>query len=162
RGVRLGALLIDRGVIEAPELTRLLQQNLAKKLLDLFTWADGEVAVEIAPHHADSALKGKVPQLALSGITRFRPQAAIERAIAPFTDAEVARHPASAAGTELRLGERERALLDALDRPRRIEELRTSTGLESGELLRSLYALLLLELAVPAARVAALGATPEA
>lgn len=162
RGVRLGEILIERGVVEAPELTRLLQQNLAKKLLDLFTWADGEVAVEIAPHHADSALKVKVPQLVLTGVTRFMPQAAIERAIAPHAGGEVTRHPSpAAAAAETKLGERERALLDALDRPKRLEELLAATGLETTELVRSLYALLLLDLVVPAAR-AAESATPPA
>jgi hypothetical protein len=161
RGVRLGEVLIERGVIEAPELTRLLQQNLAKKLLDLFTWVDGEVAVEIAPHHADSALKVKVPQLVLTGVTRFMPQAAIDRAIARHAAGEIVRHPSPAAATaELRLGERERALLDALDRPRRIDELLAATGLETAELARSLGALLLIELALPAERAAALAARP--
>lgn len=161
RGVRLGEILIERGVVEASELTRLLQQNLAKKLLDLFTWADGEVTVELAPHHADSALKVKVPQLVLTGVTRFMPQAAIDRAIAPHGGGMFARHPTPGGiASELKLGERERTLLDALDKPQRLEELLAATALETEELVRSLYALLLLELALPAERAAALAARP--
>lgn len=161
RGVRLGEILIERGVVEASELTRLLQQNLAKKLLDLFTWADGEVTIEVAPHHADSALKVKVPQLVLTGVTRFMPQAAIDRAIAPNAGGMFARHPTPGGiASELKLGERERSLLDALDKPQRLEELLAATALETEELVRSLYALLLLELALPAERAAALVARP--
>lgn len=161
RGVRLGEILIERGVVEASELTRLLQQNLAKKLLDLFTWADGEVTVEVAPHHADSALKVKVPQLVLTGVTRFMPQAAIDRTIAHDAGGMFVRHPTPGGiATEVKLGERERSLLDALDKPKRLEELLTATALETEELVRSLYALLLLELALPAERVAALAARP--
>jgi hypothetical protein len=157
RGVRLGEILIERGVVEASELTRLLQQNLAKKLLDLFTWADGEVTVEAAPHHADSALKVKVPQLVLTGVTRFMPQASIDRAIARDAGGRFARHPAPGGiAAELKLGERERALLDALERPQRIEELLAATGVETEELVRSLYALLLLQLATPAGLTTAL------
>ncbi|HSM12700.1 MAG TPA: DUF4388 domain-containing protein, partial [Thermoanaerobaculia bacterium] len=43
RGDLFGEVLVAEGLLTAEELTRLLQQNLAKKLLDLFTWPDGEL-----------------------------------------------------------------------------------------------------------------------
>lgn len=38
RGLQLGEVLILEGLITASELYRVLQQSLAKKLLDGFTW----------------------------------------------------------------------------------------------------------------------------
>ncbi len=153
RGVRVGEVLIADGLLDAAELTRILQQNLAKKLLDLFTWPDGEVTVEVGPGRGDSTLKVKVPQLVLTGITRFMPQAAVERAIHPFGGLLLARHPnATALASELRLASREQSVLAALDRPARMEELMPAVGIGAEELSRSLLALLVLELVVQADR----------
>ena len=154
RGVRVGEVLIADGLIDAAELTRILQQNLAKKLLDLFTWPDGEVTVEVGPGRGDSTLKVKVPQLVLTGITRFMPQAAVERAIHPFGGLLLARHPnAGTLASELRLASREQSVLGALDRPSRMEELMPAVGIGAEELSRSLLALLVLDLVVQADRL---------
>lgn len=151
RGVRIGEVLIERGHIDASELTRLLQQNLAKKLLDLFTWSDGELRLDTTPVRLESALKVRVPQLVLTGVTRFMPQAAIERALHPHAAAPLALTPAAAAAAgALRLPEREQRVLAALDRPQRIEELLAASGLSTAEAARSLYALLVLGLVAPA------------
>ena len=61
RGVRVGEVLIADGLLDAAELTRILQQNLAKKLLDLFTWPDGEVTVEVGPGRGDSTSRSRSP-----------------------------------------------------------------------------------------------------
>ena len=37
-----GEILLEHGLVSAVDLFRILQQNLAKKLLDLFTWNEGE------------------------------------------------------------------------------------------------------------------------
>jgi hypothetical protein len=154
RGVRVGEVLIADGLIDAAELTRILQQNLAKKLLDLFTWPDGEVTVEIGPARGDSTLKVKVPQLVLTGVTRFMPQTSVDRAILPFAGALLARHPnLGAISADLRLAEREQAVLGALERPARMEELMPVLKTPAEELSRSLLALLVLELVVSAGRL---------
>jgi hypothetical protein len=150
RGVLLGRVLVERGLVDGAELTRILQQNLAKKLLDLFTWPDGEVAVTAGAAESLSALKIKVPQLVLTGVTRFMPQIAVDRALAPRVD--VALRRASGAEpilAELRLGAREMAVLAALEPARTLEQVAAATGLEAADAARSLYALSLLQLAVP-------------
>jgi tetratricopeptide (TPR) repeat protein len=163
KGVRVGEVLIADGLLDAAELTRILQQNLAKKLLDLFTWPDGEVTVEVGPGRGDSTLKVKVPQLVLTGITRFMPQAAVERAIHPFGGLLLARHPnAGGLASELRLASREQSVLAALGRPARMEELMSAVGIGAEELSRSLLALLVLELVVQADRLRELEREPTA
>lgn len=161
RGTLIGEVLIQKGLIDAQELTRVLQQNLAKKLLDLFTWPDGEVVREEAQSATASALKVRVPQLVLTGVTRFMPQAAIDRAVAPVAGALLAANPHRAGLLEeLRLAPPEASLLAALERPQRIEELLAAGGRSTPELARSLCALLVLGLAVPEERLAAWAAQP--
>src|SRR5436305_665076 len=43
RGVPFGEILQEHGLVTPTDLFRILQQNLAKKLLDLFTWNEGEL-----------------------------------------------------------------------------------------------------------------------
>jgi hypothetical protein len=156
RGVRIGEILIQKGLIDAQELTRVLQQNLAKKLLDLFTWPDGEIVREDSPAAPAAALKLRVPQLVLTGVTRFMPQAAVDRAVAPVAGELLAANPHRAGLLEeLRLAPADADLLAALARPQRIEEMLASTGRSTGDLARSLCALLVLGLVAPVERLAA-------
>ncbi|MEO7793864.1 MAG: DUF4388 domain-containing protein [Thermoanaerobaculia bacterium] len=154
QGVLLGEILLAEGKMDAGELQRLLQQSLARKLFDLFTWRDGEVTFESGEFTTPAALKVKVARLVLTGIERFVPQETIDRAIAPHAGALFARHPEAAArAEELRPSAREKALLTALDPPRRIEELLTHTGVPLDDLARELWGMALLGLVVPADRL---------
>ena len=161
RGAQIGEILIQKGLLDGHELTRILQQNLAKKLLDLFTWPDGEVVLEDAPPPSSSSLKVRVPQLVLTGITRFMPQAAIERALAPLADATLVRNPHRAALVEeLRLTPNETALLDALSTALPVADLARAAGAEAAARTRSLYALLTLGLVATEAQLPAWAARP--
>src|SRR5262245_48180299 len=65
RDLPLGELLTERGLIQPVDLFRLLQQNLAKKLLDLFAWTEGSFRVSPEVPVVRSALRVKLPQLVL-------------------------------------------------------------------------------------------------
>ena len=90
RGVPLGEVLVEQGLVTPVELFKLLQQNLAKKLLDLFTWRDGEFHALPDSLHAESSLKVKVPQLVVTGITRFAPQEEVDAAVGPLVGKRLA------------------------------------------------------------------------
>ena len=124
RGVLLGEILVSEGRMDATELHRLLQQCLARNLFDLFTWRAGEITFASGTFTSAAALKIKVPRLVLTGVERFVPQEVVERAVGSMAGTLVVVDAASATTREeLRPTERERKLLDALARPRRLEEL---------------------------------------
>ena len=58
RGVRIGKVLLDRGIIEAIDLYRALKQNLAYKLLECFTWTGGSFRVLSEFPETDSSDQG--------------------------------------------------------------------------------------------------------
>ncbi len=154
RGVLLGEILLEEGRMDAAELQRLLQQSLARKLFDLFTWRDGEASYESGAFATPAALKVKVARLVLTGIERFVPQETIDAAVAPQAGALLVRHPdAARLAEELRPTPRERALLAALDSPRRLEELLPIAELPLDELSRQIWGLALLGLVHPADRL---------
>jgi hypothetical protein len=151
RGVPMGEVLLENGLVSAMELFRILQQNLAKKLLDLFTWNEGELRwLEEAPHSA-SSLKVKVPQLILTGVTRFAPQEQVDMAVGPLVGTRLVLNPRPPFPLEeIRLSPRQAQLAEALRPGRRMGELAEATGLPVDEITRLLYALCILGVAVAA------------
>ncbi len=146
RGVPLGEILIENGLLSAVDLFRILQQNLAKKLLDLFTWNEGEFRwLDEAPA-TDSSLKVKVPQLILTGVTRFAPQEEVDMSVAPLVGKKLVLHPSPPFPfDELRLSRHQGQIAEGLRAPgRRMGELAEATQLPVDEITRVLYALSIL------------------
>src|SRR6185295_312423 len=149
-GVPLGEILLAHGLVTATDLFKILQQNLAKKLLDLFTWSEGEFRWLDEPPASESSLKVKVPQLILTGLTRFAPQEEVDMAVGPLVGKKIALHPTPPVPLEeLRLSPRQSQLADALRPGRRMGELAELTGLPVDEIARLLYAFCTLGVAVP-------------
>jgi hypothetical protein len=146
RGVFFGEVLIENGLVTAADLFRILQQNLAKKLLDLFTWTEGEFRwVEDAPA-AESSLKVKVPQLILTGVSKLAPQEEVDMSVAPLVGKKLVLHPSPPFPfDELRLNAHQTQIAGALQPPgRRMGELAELTRLPVDEITRALYALSIL------------------
>ncbi|HTQ81610.1 MAG TPA: DUF4388 domain-containing protein [Thermoanaerobaculia bacterium] len=163
RGVPLGEVLVEQGLVTPVELFRMLQQNLAKKLLDLFTWREGEFRVLPDALQAESSLKVKVPQLIVTGITRFAPQEEVDAAVGPLVGKRLALHPDPPFPlAEIRLSPRQTQLTDALGSRPRLDELAAATGLLYDEITRLLYALSVIGVVVTADRLAGLPALPTA
>jgi hypothetical protein len=149
RGVPFGEILLEHGLITAVELFRLLQQNLAKKLLDLFTWNEGEFRWLDEPATSESSLKVKVPQLILTGVARFAPQEEVDMSVAPLVGKKLVLHPRPPFPLEdMRLNKHQSQLAEALRPGRRMGELAEATGLPVDEITRLLYALCILGVVV--------------
>jgi hypothetical protein len=151
RGVPLGEILLERGLVNAVELFKILQQNLAKKLLDMFTWREGEFRIVDDDLRNEMSLKVKVPQLILTGVTKLVPQDEVDMSVAALVGKRLALHPAPFFPLEdIRLSQRQTQLTEAIRPGRRMGELAESTGLPVDEITRLLYALSILGVVVPA------------
>jgi tetratricopeptide (TPR) repeat protein len=143
RGVPFGEVLLEQGLITAAELFKLLQQNLAKKLLDLFTWREGEFRWLDEEARPDSSLKVRVPQLILTGITKLALQEEVDMEVAALVGKKLVLHPSPPFPLEeLRLTSRQGQIVEALRPPgQRMGELAEATQLPVDEISRVLYAL---------------------
>ncbi len=151
RGVQLGEVLIERELVTATELYRILQQNLAKKLLDVFTWRTGEFSIEAEVPVVSSPLKVKTPQLILTGIIRFALQEDVDRAIVPFIGRKLGIHPSPPFPLEeIRLTAAQQTLTDRLRSGLRVDELAAVVDLPYEEISRVVYALAIVGIVVPA------------
>lgn len=151
RGVPLGEILLEHGLVSAVELFKILQQNLAKKLLDMFTWNEGEFrTLDDEEPLPDSSLKVKVPQLILTGVTKLAPQEEVDMAVGPLVGKRLAIHPSPPFPLDdLRLTQKQSLLTEAIRPGRRMGELAEATGLPVDEITRMLYALSILGVVVP-------------
>ena len=143
RGVPFGEVLLEHGLVSAVDLFKILQANLAKKLLDLFTWREGEFRWLDEPPAPESSLKIKLPQLILTGVTRFAPQEEVDMSVAPLVGKKLVLHPSPPFPLdEIRLNPRQSQIIEALQPPgRRMGELAESTQLPVDDITRVLYAL---------------------
>ncbi len=152
RGVPLGEVLLELGLVSAVDLFKILQQNLAKKLLDVFSWREGEIHIlDDGKLTAESSLKVKVPQLILMGVTKLSPQDEVDMAVGPLVGKRLAINPSPAFPLEdIKLSQRQAQLIEAIRPGRRMGELAEATGLPIDEISRLLYALSILGVVAPA------------
>jgi len=124
------------------ELYRLMQANLATRILDAFRWSEATWRLTGESEEAELALKINPAQLVLTGVTAFSPFELVATQLA-FTDEQrfalTPRPPHEL--SRLKLDSREARLVTTLRRRPTFGELTGATGLEVEEALRRLYAL---------------------
>jgi tetratricopeptide (TPR) repeat protein len=141
-GKRMGEWLVAQGSIQPFELYRLMQANLATRILDAFRWNEASWRLTGESEVAELALKMNPAQLVLTGVSGFSPFEVVASqlgfadeqrfALAPKPPHELSR---------LKLDPREARLVSTLRRRPTFDELRQATGFEVEEALRRLYAL---------------------
>ncbi len=141
-GKRMGEWLVAQGAIQPFELYRLMQANLAMRILDAFRWSEATWRLTGESEAAELALRMNPAQLVLTGVSAFSPFELVATQLA-FTDEQrfalTPRPPHELA--RLKLDPREARLVSTLRRRPTFEELTRATGLEVEEALRRLYAL---------------------
>lgn len=139
----LGEILVEKGFLSLDQLFRLLQQCLAKQLLDGFTWIDGDFSLLHDEMNVHAPLKVRVHQLIMTGITRFAPQQQADAAVMTMIGTDLALHPFPSVPLEdLRLDQRSMRVVELLEeRPRSLSEL--GQEIEGGieDVTRSVFAL---------------------
>ncbi|HEX2222845.1 MAG TPA: DUF4388 domain-containing protein [Thermoanaerobaculia bacterium] len=153
-GMQMGEVLLEQGLVSAVDLFKILQANLGKKLLDLFTWQEGEYRTLPDFPEGDSALKVKVPQLIVTGITKLAPQEEVDMSVGPLVGKKLVLHPSPFYSLDdIRLSASQNRLVEAIRPGRRMGELAEATGLPFDEITRLLYALCVLGVVVPSESV---------
>ena len=149
-GLQFGEALILDGVISASEIYRVLQQNLARKLLDPFSWRSGAFRLQSNPPRVESPLKVNAPQLVLTGIGKFAPDEEINSSIGPLVGKKLFLNPSPPyALDDLRLSDAQHKLLAMLEKGKRIDELAAETTVPFDEIMRFLYTAAVLGLVLP-------------
>lgn len=162
RGRRLGQVLVQRGLIEPGALVRAVIDQVREIVLSVFTWSEGRHRVSRAglPGHETVTLDMPMEDLILAGVRQIQDSARVRRAVggprAVYQAIPDAWNCAAA------LGMTERAILDQLQQPRRVESLAASVIAPSEVVFRVVWGLLIIGLItrVPA-RSAVTSRAPE-
>ena len=150
RGLKLGESLILDGKISASELYKVLQQNLARKLLDGFSWRTGTFRVSSNMPEVDSPLKVKAPQLVVTGVSKFARDDEVNTAIGPLVGKKLFLHPDPPFGLdEIRLSKEQQNLVEVVSEGKRLDELAAETSIPFDQIMRLLYSLAVIGVVVP-------------
>lgn len=144
-GLPLGEILIKHERLRASEVFRALQENLAKKLLDGFTWRVGKFTIRELEQGVDSPLKVKVPQLVVTGIIKLAWQEEVDQALNDLVGKRLIFHPQAPYNlADIRLTDAQRAVARMLHAGKRLDELAAEATLQFSEVARLVYALAVL------------------
>jgi hypothetical protein len=150
-GADLGDVLLRLQAIAPFDLFKALQKNLAHKLLDMFTWPDGEFHVQGEVPETASSLRVNVPQLVFTGLVRFAPIEQVNAGIGTLVGHALGLDPSSKVTLdELRLSAKHARIGLGLKRRARIDELQAQAAVPADEVARVLYALAVLGVVRPA------------
>lgn len=159
RGLKFGEVMILEGLITASQLYKVLQQNLAKKLLDGFTWRSGDFLLRREMPKVESTLKVNAAQLVVTGISKFALDDEVNEAVGPLVGKRLFIHPNPPWSLdEIRLSPTERRLTSLLFRGKRIDEMAAETTVPFDKIMRLLYALTVIGIVVPEEWIPAEGA----
>lgn len=153
-GIRAGEAMVRAGILGSAELFKLLQQNLAKKLLDGFTWRSGSFRFRDEEVATDSALKVNVPQLVVIGVGKFSSQDEVNAAIGPLVGSRLFLHPEPPFPlAEIRLQPQQRQIVELVAKGKRIDELAVECAVPFDDMMRLVYSLAVIGIIVPEGRL---------
>lgn len=149
-GVPLGQVLLEQELITSVELFKLLQQNLAKKLLDCFSWRSGDYSLTSEVPAFEATLKVKPAQLIVTGVLKSAQQEEVNAAVVSLISKKLGLNPDPPFPIEeLRFSAAQNQIIEAIAKRSRIDELAAIGELGYDEIARFVYALSIIRLVLP-------------
>jgi len=140
-GKRLGAVLVDQGVLTPKELIAAVVEHTQEIIYGAFGWTEGQYRFqEGVPSSEPITLKISTPDVVMEGVRRIDSWSRIDHAVGG-PDARYERGPAYADVIRgVRAAPQKMALLDALNPSSRVEDLCGASDLADFEVCRALWA----------------------
>jgi DnaJ-domain-containing protein 1 len=149
RGLRIGAVLIERGFLDPIDLPGALQRNLGRRLLECFTWQKGDYRLLPELPTTTPTSRINVARLAFTGLSRYTALEQMLAWVGPLPKRPLFLHHQPPVGMDdLRLPPTLRNLVTTLRREQSLRSLLARSALSSDELVRSLAALAVMEVIV--------------
>jgi len=141
KGKRLGAVLVEQGVLKPEDLVSVVVDHTQEVIYSLFQWTSGLCRMKPGVDEQESiTLKMSTPDMILEGIRRVGAWSRIERGLGGV-DSRYQRVPEwEQLAEQMTLPEKKRALLAGLERQRSVVALCADSSLPSFEVCRTLWA----------------------
>ena len=151
-GLSVGEVLVEQGHVQPNELYKLIKLNMGQVLLSLFKWKDGKLRFQARALGEDAAIRLEVSSesLIVRGVFAYTPFEVINRHFMTFNhDTFVMADGVEEQLPALKLTSLQTRVVRALKEPKRTGELVGEAEGDMEALLRLLYSLVLLGVAVP-------------
>lgn len=160
-GKRLGAILVEQGVLTPKELVRAVVEHTQEVIYSLFAWTEGRYRFDVGPEASPEAitLKMSTPDIIMEGIQRIESWSRIVRAIGGIGARYLRTGDSLTALAEMNLSPERAALLETWSGVKTVGELCDGADLPDIDCCRCLWAFRVigavrsLELPPPAAGV---------
>lgn len=141
KGKRLGAVLVEQGVLKPEDLVSVVVDHTQEVIYSLFQWTAGLCRMKPGVDEQESiTLKMSTPDMILEGIRRIGAWSRIERGLGGVESVYQRVPEWEQLAEQMTLPEKKRALLTALEHRRSVVELCAESPLPSFEVCRTLWA----------------------
>ena len=139
-GRRMGAVLVDQGVLDGRELIAAVVEHTQEIIYGAFAWTEGQYRLQEGPPSSEAiTLKISTPDIIMEGIRRIDSWSRIDHAVGG-PDARYERAPGFAERVkEMHAAPEKMALLRSLDSPATVEALCAASDLPDFEVCRALW-----------------------
>lgn len=143
RETRLGELLVELSAITTDDLRQAIRVQIEEAVYFLFTWTQGTFNFEadVLPDHRDLQVSINPESLLLEGARRVDEWGLVEKKIPSF-DLVFEIDRAKVLGSEVKLTDEQRAVLELVDGSRDVQGIVDASGLVEFEVGKALYGLL--------------------
>ncbi|HET7746717.1 MAG TPA: DUF4388 domain-containing protein [Vicinamibacteria bacterium] len=140
-GRRLGAVLVEQGVLGPKDLVTAVVEHTQEIIYGAFQWTEGQYRLQPGPPPPEAiTLKISTPDLIVEGIRRIDSWSRIQRAVGVLTTRYARAQPADEALRTMRIDPQRAAILRGLDEPQTVEAICAGTELPDVDVCRTLWA----------------------
>jgi uncharacterized protein DUF4388 len=140
-GKRLGAILVERGVLEPKDLIKVVVDHTQEIIYDAFQWTEGHYRLQEGQRSAEAiTLNISTPDLIVEGIRRIDSWSRIARAVGGFDSPYERIGNSAAVISKMALTDGQIEILSGLTRQRSLGAICNTSILPSIEVCRALWA----------------------
>jgi len=140
-GKRLGAVLVEQGVLPPRDLVRSVVDHTQEIIYGAFTWTEGHYRLQEGPPPAEAiTLRISTPDIILEGIRRIDSWSRIERGVGGPEAVYTRTEDYESILAQMNLSFERLSLLTSLNEPKSVEAICTESSLPDFEVCRTLWA----------------------
>jgi hypothetical protein len=139
-GKRLGAVLVEQGLLQPKELVRSVIEHTQEIIYGAFLWTEGHYRLQEGPPSAEAiTLKISTPDIIMEGIRRIDSWSRIDRAVGGATARYVSAPGAQSVAATMMLEQEKHALLSMTALETSVESLCAGATMSDFEVCRTLW-----------------------
>lgn len=140
-GKRLGAILVEQGVLEPKDLVKVVVDHTQEIIYGAFLWIEGHYRLQEGPPSSESiTLKMSTPDIIMEGIRRIEAWSRVDRGVGGVAAMYTRAEDYEKVLAQMSVSFEKLSILTALHEPRSVETICRESSLPDFEVCRTLWA----------------------